>query len=48
MLLYNFVPNCRNESVVLAEFGKLDTARFCLAHLYTNRWVGMGIREQRF
>ncbi len=37
MLLYNFVPNCRNESVVLTEFSKLDTARFCLAHLYTYR-----------
>ncbi len=43
MLLYNFVPNCRNESVVLSEFGKLDTARFCLAHLYTNRWVGTNV-----
>ncbi len=43
MLLYNFVPNCRNESVVLSEFGKLDTARFCLAHLYTNRWVGTSV-----
>ncbi len=43
MLLYNFVPNCRNESVVLSEFGKLDTARFCLAHLYTNRWLGTNV-----
>ena len=38
MLLYNFVPNCRNESVVLSEFGRLDTASFCLAHLYTYRY----------
>lgn len=40
VLLRNFVPNCRNESVVLTEFTRLDTARFCLAHLYTYRDFG--------
>jgi len=39
-LLRGFMPGCRNESIVLNNFGQMDTSPFCLAHLITHRSFG--------
>lgn len=39
-MMSNFVPNCKNESVVLKQFSQFDFSGYCLAHLLTYRDFG--------